>query len=151
VYLDRLVDEAARAGGQHWDVDFEYNRQRDDQASKAGPHGHIRPDIIVHRRGRGEVQHNLLLLEIKRCWHGSGDADDLSKVAAAVRGEKPDGERLEYQYRFGAVLGLWTHDEGRCPGDPARRRFAPDWILFEEDGPGRSKPSPPSRAPMSPS
>jgi hypothetical protein len=148
VYLDRLVEEAVSANDQCWNVDYEYNRQGDGQANKAGPSGDIRPDIIIHRRGKGEIEHNLLFLEVKRCWNVTGNVGDLGKVEAAVKGKKPNGECLEYQYRFGAALGLWIHDGGRCENDRAGRRFDPHWVIYEEDGPGGFKRSEPSRVPM---
>jgi len=54
-----------------FDVDIEYNRQGLDGASKLllPPRTSI-PDLVVHRRGHGGREHNLLVLEAKNTGRG---------------------------------------------------------------------------------
>jgi len=49
-----------------WNVDCEYNRTREDRSIKQDSEGkNKRPDIVVHHRGKVEIEHNLLVIEMK--------------------------------------------------------------------------------------
>lgn len=81
-----------------WDVDCEYNRQGVDKDPKAMPNSDkVRPDIILHHRGKVEPIHNLLVVEVKK--HKTDV--DLGKVCEYTK--PPEGSR-KYQYQFGLAL-----------------------------------------------
>jgi len=93
VYLEHEIAE--------WNVDCEYNRQglsKDPKSMADGPN--VRPDIILHHRGRVEMDHNLLVVELKK--HKS-DAD-LGKALEYTR--PPEGSR-KFQYQYGLTLSLF--------------------------------------------
>lgn len=49
-----------------WNVDCEFNRQGPNgDIKRRGTGEGVRPDIIVHHRGRPETSHNLLAVELK--------------------------------------------------------------------------------------
>lgn len=87
-----------------WNVDCEYNRQGEGVDSKKRTEGSlVRPDIIIHHRGRLEKNHNLLAIELKK----THSDDDIDKARDYTR--PPDGDR-EFQYRYGLAVVL----EERC-------------------------------------
>ncbi len=84
-----------------WDIDCEYNRQGEERTPKTLAAGlRVRPDIIVHRRGRTEREHNLLAIELKK----SNSGPDLEKAREYTR--PPAGSR-KYQYRHGLTIALY--------------------------------------------
>jgi hypothetical protein len=106
----RLGYHLAHHADPAWDVDAEYDRQgmkgsrkvRDPDAET-----HMRPDLIVHQRGRSGAGSNLLFVEVKRHWRApSGDAEDIDKVRQAV---------IRHKYQVAAAVGMRT----------AARRFRP--------------------------
>jgi hypothetical protein len=83
-----------------WNVDCEYNRQGSEQSTKkltAG--GAVRPDIIIHHRGRVKREHNLLAIEIKK-GDVKSDKDKACEYTAA-----PQGNR-NFQYQYGLVVSV---------------------------------------------
>lgn len=92
VYLEGLLPG--------WNIDCEYNRQGGKEVRKSLATGaHIRPDIIVHHRGRCEREHNLLAVELKK----SSSQSDLTKLREYTA--PPDGER-KFQYRYGLAITM---------------------------------------------
>lgn len=81
-----------------WNVDCEYNRQGEGADSKTSTEGsRVRPDIIIHHRGRPERNHNLLVIELK----DTNSDYDVEKVIDYT--SPPDGDR-EFQYRYGLTV-----------------------------------------------
>jgi hypothetical protein len=92
VYLEGLLPG--------WDIDCEYNRQVVQETPKALAMGaRIRPDIVVHHRGRPEREHNLLAVELKK----SRSQSDLIRLREYTM--PPDGER-KFQYKYGLALTM---------------------------------------------
>ena len=83
-----------------WNVDCEYNRQGPGKDPKTMHNENkVRPDIILHHRGKVEVDHNLLVVEVKK-----READsDLKKACEYTK--PPEGDR-KFQYQFGLALSV---------------------------------------------
>jgi len=124
VYLDEEI-------GDEWDVDVEYNREGEDEVSKAVSIEYLKsqipddvdpedldaktvyPDAIVHNRG--ERYQNLLVIEAKKS--GRSGEYDREKLTAYK-------EELRYEH------GVFVTFEGTRPGeDPG---YCCDWHPFEE-------------------
>lgn len=85
---------------QDWNVDCEYNRQGSEGKAKAlGDGGRIRPDIIIHHRTRLQLEHNLLVIELKKY------EDDADLIKALEYTKNPDGEQ-HFQYQYGLALSI---------------------------------------------
>ena len=89
-----------------WNVDCEYNKQGEGD-SKANPipsktKKNVRPDIILHHRGKPESEHNLLVLELKKMEESSD-----SKKARAYTRKPRFNNRRKYTYQFGLALSLF--------------------------------------------
>lgn len=83
-----------------WNVDCEYNRQgQSKDVKKMLSDVKVRPDIILHHRGQMEREHNLLVVEIKKCETGA----DLAKACEYTK--PAEGDR-KFQYQFGLALSL---------------------------------------------
>jgi hypothetical protein len=83
-----------------WNVDCEYNRQGSEGEAKAmGNGGKIRPDIVIHHRTLLELEHNLLVIEVKKY---EKDAD-LMKAREYTK--QPNGDR-KFQYQYGLALSV---------------------------------------------
>lgn len=90
VYLEQLLPG--------WNIDCEYNRQGEaDDPKRLATGSRVRPDIIVHHRGRVEPEHNLLAIELKK----SGSNPDFDKVREYTA--TPSADRL-FQYRYGLAV-----------------------------------------------
>jgi hypothetical protein len=92
VYLEALLPG--------WNIDCEFNRQGDatDQKTLADS-SRVRPDIIVHHRGRLELEHNLLAIELKKT-NASWDQTKVKEYTSA-----PTGNR-KFQYQHGLTVSL---------------------------------------------
>lgn len=118
--------------GGEWDVDVEYNREGEDEASKAVSMEYLKseisddvdprdldaktvyPDVIVHNRG--ERYENLLVIEAKKS--GRSGEYDREKLTAYK-------EELRYDH------GVFVTFKGIRPGeDPG---YCCDWYPFEEE------------------
>ena len=97
-------------------MDAEYDREGVERARKRRDElgvTHMRPDLVMHRRGLSDRTNNLLFLEVKLIWRSNtGNPDDLDKVRKAVA----------RQYQFGVVLGM-TRPE-------APTLFSPTWTVY---------------------
>jgi hypothetical protein len=84
-----------------WHVDCEYNRQGLDLDSvKRGSTGkRMRPDICIHHRGELALEHNLLVIEIKK----SDSTHDFEKASEYTK--CPAGKR-KFQYQYGLALSM---------------------------------------------
>ncbi len=86
---------------QGWNVDCEYNRQGFGIVPKTNEdEDKIRPDIVIHHRGQTELQHNLLVIELKKV----ESADDLGKACEYTK--SPEGART-FQYQYGLALSVY--------------------------------------------
>jgi hypothetical protein len=107
--------------GTEWDVDAEYDREGDEGAQKTRDTNqgtHMRPDLVVHRRGKRGSSNNLMFVEVKKAWEDPwGDRDDNEKVRAAIR---------QHAYQFGVAIGLTQPD---APTD-----FSPTWTVYTWTG-----------------
>jgi len=93
-----------------WHVDCEFNRQGQTREVKRNASGDVvRPDIIIHHRGRPEPEHNLLAVEVKAA------ASDADYRKACEYTAPPNGSRA-FQYQYGLTLVL--------DGTPALTWFA---------------------------
>lgn len=91
VYLEQLLPG--------WNIDCEYNRQGEGIHPKRVAGLRVRPDIIVHHRGRVEREHNLLAIELKK----TDSSSDYKKVQEYTA--PPSGER-RFQYQHGLTIAL---------------------------------------------
>jgi hypothetical protein len=92
VYLEQLLPG--------WNIDCEFNRQGDSTDVKSRALGsRVRPDIIVHHRGRLEREHNLLAIELKM----TDSKQDHLKVQEYTA--PPNGKR-KFSYRHGLTIAL---------------------------------------------
>lgn len=92
VYLEDIIPG--------WNVDCEYNRQgQDADAKKMLDDKKVRPDIIIHRRGLLESEHNLLAVEIKK---NNTESDD-DKVCEYT---KAPTDHRKFQYKYGLSLSF---------------------------------------------
>ena len=83
-----------------WNIDCEFNRQGDsDNAKELADGSRVRPDIIVHHRGRPEREHNLVAIELKKVASVSDQAK-LQEYTARPRGKR------KFQYRHGLAIEL---------------------------------------------
>jgi hypothetical protein len=87
-----------------WHVDAEYNRNISVPKSLRinGKKSNVRPDILVHRRGKNNDfydDNNLLIIEIKKNPTPTDRENDLDKIKAFIR-EDP------YYYKFGALISF---------------------------------------------
>lgn len=84
-----------------WNVDCEYNRQGPWKEPKTNEDkGKIRPDIVIHHRGQTELQHNLLVIELKKV----ESVADLGKACKYTKG--PEGGR-KFLYQYGLALSVF--------------------------------------------
>jgi hypothetical protein len=90
VYLENEIED--------WNIDCEYNRQGLSDIPKVNDENcKIRPDIILHHRGKVELIHNLLAIEVKK-----NDTDeDFSKVCEYTK--LPNRIR-KFQYQYGLSI-----------------------------------------------
>jgi len=87
-------------GFEGWNVDCEYNRMGAEANIKQNSEGgHRRPDIVVHHRDMIEVNHNLLVIELKRS-NSDDDCEKLKDFTAEPTGERP------FQYKYGLALSF---------------------------------------------
>ncbi|MGA2914436.1 MAG: hypothetical protein ABSE89_00190 [Sedimentisphaerales bacterium] len=94
VYLEMALTD--------WDVDCEYNRTRQDGSIKQNAEGeNKRPDIVVHHRGKVEIEHNLLVIEVKT----ANSSNDFEKLKDFTSKPEPDQER-PFQYQYGLALSF---------------------------------------------
>jgi hypothetical protein len=78
----------------NWHIDCEYTKMGPDFKTKHDSNNaYKRPDIIIHQRGRLEIEHNLLVIEIKI---EAGDEDDEVKLIDFTSASKGD-RRFQYQ------------------------------------------------------
>lgn len=89
-----------------WNIDCEYNRDQGlykmlEGIAACDPQrrtDRIFPDIIVHHRGAGGTEHNLLVIELKRSAHF--DNCDFEKLSLLTR---QDGH---YRYQYSVYLNI---------------------------------------------
>lgn len=97
-------------------VDLEYNR--DSVNIKKCENGIVRPDLIVHVRGKSGILHNFMVIEIKK--NGSSDREierDYNKL------RKFTSSKGKFQYQIGGHLVInlpkinicWFKDGEECP------------------------------------
>jgi len=80
-------------------IDCEYNKMEPDFQTKHNSNNQYkRPDIIIHQRDRLEIEHNLLVIEIKM---EAGDEDDEAKLIDFT--SAPKGDR-GFQYQLGLKI-----------------------------------------------
>lgn len=105
VYLEPLLPG--------WNIDCEFNRQGEKTTSgpkMAADGSRVRPDIIVHHRGRVEREHNLLAIELKKRANSSRDHEKVKDYTAAAN------ENRKFQYQHGVTISLeplkmtWFYD-----------------------------------------
>ena len=97
VYLEHMLPE--------WNVDCEYNRQglgRDPKTNEQNKR--VRPDITVHHRGKPAVEHNLLVIELKK----REEESDWTKVCELT---KPPAGKRPFQYQYGLALSFYPNLE----------------------------------------
>jgi hypothetical protein len=92
VYLETALKD--------WNVDCEYNRMGQDSDIKQNTKGeNVRPDIIVHHRSKVEIEHNLLVIEVKK----SNSSHDFEKLKDYT---STPGQGRPYQYQYGLALSF---------------------------------------------
>lgn len=92
IYLEELLPG--------WNIDCEFNRQGDSADPKAVADGsHVRPDIVVHHRGRVDRAHNLLAVELKK------QTSHVDHKKAQEYTRPPVGKR-KFQYCYGLTIAL---------------------------------------------
>lgn len=110
------------------DVDIEYNREGINNETKLLPPPRRGiPDLIIHQRGYGGPQSNVLVCEVKRVWQGPyGSPADVRKIRAAI---------IRYGFRFGVILELGPTSESLEP-----RWSWWTWNFFSSLGDNGSRP-----------
>ncbi len=94
VYLESLLPG--------WNIDCEFNRQGEGTDLKARAAGaRVRPDIIVHHRGRVDREHNLLAVELKK----TASSSDYDQTRVQEYTAPPAGDR-KFQYQHGLTISL---------------------------------------------
>ena len=95
-----------------FNVDCEYNKMGFEFDPKHDSYDrHKRPDIVIHRRGRTELENNLLVIEIKL----ENDQDDDEKKLYDFT--SPPNKNRPFQYQYGLKISFlpklqlkWFHD-----------------------------------------
>ena len=83
-----------------WNVDCEYNRQGKGKEPKTNrTKDNVRPDIVLHHRGRASCDHNMLVIEVKKN-RIDKDAGKACEYTCAPRGGR------KYQYQYGLALSV---------------------------------------------
>ena len=83
---------------QGWNIDCEYNRTGTEIQIKQNSYGdYCRPDIIVHHRRMVEIEHNLLVIELKK----ENCEDDYQKLKDFT--STPIQDR-QFQYQYGLSI-----------------------------------------------
>jgi hypothetical protein len=77
-----------------YSVDCEYNRHIDGHKECEGQR--IRPDIVIHKRGKDE--NNLVYIEIKTDHNRDDRADDINKIKCVTK------QNGEYKYILGSFI-----------------------------------------------
>ncbi|MDD5139601.1 MAG: hypothetical protein PHY43_04985 [Verrucomicrobiales bacterium] len=99
VYLEQKMPE--------WNVDCEYNRQRHGPDPKTGEYDEkVRPDMTIHHRGEAAVEHNLLVVELKK----REEESDWKKLCEYT--SEPNGKRT-FQYQYELALSFFPSLEMR--------------------------------------
>lgn len=84
-----------------FNVDCEYNKMGSDFDPKHDSYDrHKRPDIVIHRRGRIELEHNLLVIEIKL----ENDQDDDEQKL--VDFTSPPNKKRPFQYQYALKISF---------------------------------------------
>jgi hypothetical protein len=84
-----------------WHIDCEYIKMGPAFETKHDScNRYKRPDIIIHRRGLLEKEHNLIVIELKM---ESGNDDDEAKLIDFTK--EPSGDR-QFQYQKGLKITL---------------------------------------------
>lgn len=100
-YLKEKIPKSIDGG---WDIDVEYNRNLDDPKKLST--GNVKPDIIIHRRGKnnnnGIEDNNLLIIEIKKNPKYNEEVADIKKIQRFID-EKP------YYYKFGLFISIYPN------------------------------------------
>jgi hypothetical protein len=96
VYLEQLIPK--------WHVDCEYDKQGENfdpktNAETDGKTERTRPDIVIHHRRQLLLEHNLLIVELKK----EEDPADWKKAKEFTA--PPKGNR-KFQYQYGLALSL---------------------------------------------
>ena len=105
IYLEREI--------KGWNVDCEYNKQGEGDGLSVKPNPNndkknARPDIILHHRGQTGVEHNLLVIEMKK----RGEDSDSEKARCYT--VTPDAaDRRKYRYQFGLALSFFADLQAR--------------------------------------
>jgi hypothetical protein len=89
-----------------WNVDCEYNKQGENSdpktnAQTGGETDRTRPDIILHHRGELALEHNLLVIELKKEKENS-DLKKAKEFTAPLRAE----DKRKFQYQYGLALSF---------------------------------------------
>lgn len=97
-----------------YDVDCEYNRKEEDP--KKINDKLIKPDIIVHRRGKGNCENydNLLAIEVKKNWDSEEDRVKLEGLTIEDGG---------YEYQLGCFLVLNKDNQKNHFVDTEKSKF----------------------------
>jgi hypothetical protein len=102
-----------------FDVDCEYNNDLDSESGRKKVHypdgsesGRVRPDIIVHHRGRNGAEDNMLVVELKKC--GAGQLEVESDRQKLIGFTSTNGCN-HFSYMLGAALTFGVkEDAGKC-------------------------------------
>ena len=139
IYVERRISELDDIETCRLDVDCEYNRnvvgrlgapksliiEAEDEHEKANKFGcqseevlevSSYPDIIVHRRGDND--HNLLVIEVKKKSSRIADTHDIKKIKAFTKKD----ELNEYGYSYGVFVKLDTRS-------PVSNQPVCDWYI----------------------
>jgi hypothetical protein len=83
-----------------WDIDCEYNRDRDKIKKRFDDITLVRPDIIIHKRN---ISNNLLIIEVKKS-HSNFDFDR-KKIKEFI------SSNWRFGYKYGLLLIIDQHSE----------------------------------------
>ncbi|HIJ06383.1 hypothetical protein [Methanocalculus sp.] len=100
LYFNDLLIEKSYFSG--FDLDFDYNRDRNNPKRLKNDHNRIFPDLILHKRGNNN--NNILVLEFKTHWN-ENNSDDLNKLKELT------SPKQQYHYKLGISIVLGEKSE----------------------------------------
>jgi len=88
---------------KEFDIDCEYDRHIDHQKRVENLDSNIRPDIVIHKRGKDD--NNLVYIEVKKEQNKTSRNKDFKKI---IEMTKLNGE---YRYKLGIFIDFYKNKE----------------------------------------
>lgn len=105
-----ITEFAKYINGFDWDIDVEYNRNKDKSKGILNADNLIvgvYPDILIHKRGKDNFcdwrNNNLLIIELKKNASTKGKSKDIDKIQRFIN-------QSPYYYNYGMFINFKTGD-----------------------------------------